>query len=98
MKPMPYTPFTPCRCNKTDEPHYAEQGGLMRYVGDNAAYSKHLTDAECAAHYWQAEHGSSEHAIEIEYGGAPDHDMPVTIAETWRRFFTTPHALEARDD
>ena len=89
MIAMPYTPFTPCRCDKTDEPHYAEQGGLMRYVADNAAYSKHLTDAECAAEYWRAEH----HYLRFD-DGDPGQYKAVTQAETWHRFATQPHASE----
>lgn len=102
MRAMPYTPFTPCHCDKTDEPHYAEQGGLMRYVADNAAYSKHLTDAECAAELWR------EHALWTEaFMGreSPDpevaahsrSELPVVRdrSDTWHRFATHPHADEA---
>lgn len=89
MRAMEYTPFTPCHCDKTDEPHYAEQGGLMRYVADNAAYGKHLTDAECAAEYWRAEHNY----LRFE-GGDPGQYKAVTQAETWHRFATHRHASE----
>ena len=55
---------------------------------------KRLTDAEAAAEYWQAEVDARDHAIAIDYGVAPDHDMPVLAAATWHRFATHPHALE----
>ena len=89
MKPMPYTPFTPCHCDKTDEPHYAEQGGLMRYVADNAAYRKHLTDAECAAEYWRAKADLA--TIEAVLVSPAAMNARVRV---WHRFATHRHASE----
>lgn len=93
MRPMPYTPFTPCHCDKTDEPHYAEQGGLMRYVADNAAYSKHLTDAECAAEYWRAV-ADEQINLSTNEDDAGAVDAHHHIRNTWYRFATHPHADE----
>lgn len=55
---------------------------------------KRLTNAECAAEYWQAEVDARDHAIAIDYGMAPDHDMPVLVADTWHRFAACPHYNE----
>ena len=51
--------------------------------------TKHLTDAECAAEYWRAEH----HYLRFE-DGDPGQYKAVTQAETWHRFATQPHASE----
>lgn len=58
------------------------------------AEPKRLTAAEAAAEYWRAVTAERDHAIAIDYGVAPDHDMPVLVADTWHRFASLPHALE----
>lgn len=85
MRAMEYTPVQ-CRC---------EPMGLWDLVrwclihGTQIEPTKRLTDAECAAEYWRAEH----HYLRFE-AGDPGQYKAVTQAETWHRFATHPHASE----
>ena len=70
------------------------------YMPLTALNKKRLTDAECADEWEVAEQGASLALLYFALG-----DKRVTAwqaerfknaAETWRRFATHPHALEAR--
>lgn len=56
--------------------------------------SKHLTGAECAAHYWEAH--ATLLAIKTIAGCQPltDTDWNLDRAKVWHRFATHPHAHE----
>ena len=85
MRAMEYTPVQ-CRCEPMG------QWTLVRWClihGTQIEPTKKLTDAECAAEYWRAEH----HYLRFE-DGDPGQYKAVTQAETWHRFATQPHASE----
>ena len=59
--------------------------------------SNRLTDAEVAAHYWQAEADETVHNYtwhDSEFRDEEADDAYAHIRSTWRRFKDTPHALE----
>ena len=85
MRAMEYTPVQ-CRC----EPIGQWTLVLTCLIhGPQIEPTKKLTDAECAAEYWRAEH----HYLRFE-DGDPGQYKAVTQAETWHRFATHRHASE----
>ena len=57
---------------------------------------KRLTDAECAAHYWQADGEclALDNALIVGWSNHETVTNADTRAETWKRFMDTTHALE----
>ena len=84
MRAMEYTPVQ-CRCEPGDWIMFRR----CLIHGTQIEPTKKLTDAECAAEYWRAEH----HYLRFE-DGDPGQYKAVTQAETWHRFATQPHASE----
>ena len=85
MRAMEYEPVQ-CRCEPMG------QWTLVRWClihGTQIEPTKKLTDAECAAEYWKAEH----HYLRFD-DGDPGQYKAVTQAETWHRFATQSHANE----
>ena len=96
-RPMPGPP----ECLPTGFPHECTaHAACLIHARSYHANSKRLTDAECADEWEVAEQGASLALLYFALG-----DKRVTAwqaerfknaAETWRRFATHPHALEAR--
>lgn len=59
------------------------------------ARPKRLTDAECAAHYWQASYHLARPLAANTFVPTPEWDRTRQEVTTWHRFATRPHALEA---
>lgn len=85
MRVMEYTPVQ-CRCEPIS--HWNPVHWCLIH-GTQVEPTKKLTDAECAAELWRAEH----HYLRFE-AGDPGQYKAVTQAETWHRFATQPHASE----
>ena len=85
MRAMEYTPVQ-CRCEPRGQWTLVQWCVIHR---TQIEPTKKLTDAECAAEYWRAEH----HYLRFE-DGDPGQYKAVTQAETWHRFATQPHASE----
>ena len=64
------------------------------HAGPSCSETKRLTDAECAAHYWQAFCYRARALAEII--NLPPHEARRIVKEsdTWHRFDTHHHALE----
>ena len=64
------------------------------HAGPSYSETKRLTDAECAAHYWQAFCYRARALAEII--NLPPHEARRIVKEsdTWHRFDTHHHALE----
>lgn len=98
-RPMPGPPEDWWYCTP---PH--GEPGLCTSDMDPAEYMpfthlqhKRLTDAECAAHYWQAEADEMVHNYtwhDSDFRDEEADDAYAHIRATWRRFKDTPHALE----
>ena len=104
MRAMEYTPCVQeCECVELDDlmqvtmvsgldfastrlTHGCPLHGLLAEIQSR---QKRLTDTECAAEYWRAEH----HYLRFD-DGDPGQCKAVTQAETWHRFATQPHASE----
>ena len=84
MRAMEYEPVQ-CRCAPDDWIMFHK----CLIHGTQIEPTKKLTDAECAAEYWRAEH----HYLRFE-DGDPGQYKAVTQAETWHRFATQQHASE----
>ena len=87
MKAMEYTQVQ-CQCQCEPMGRWV----LVRWCpihGTQIEPTKHLTDAECAAESWRAEH----HYLRFD-DGDPGQYKAVTQAETWHRFATHQHASE----
>ena len=89
MRAMEYTPVQ-CRCEPMG------QWTLVRWClihGTQVEPTKKLTDAECAAHYWQTIRDADVQG----YSGRrarPKGQCVIREAFTWHRFATQPHASE----
>ena len=70
------------------------EGGNGYYYHPSLTDAKRLTDAECAAHYWQAFCYRARALAEII--NLPPHEARRIVKEsdTWHRFDTHHHALE----
>ena len=70
------------------------EGGSGYYYHPGLMDAKRLTDAECAAHYWQAFCYRARALAEII--NLPPHEARRIVKEsdTWHRFDTHRHALE----
>ena len=70
------------------------EGGNGYYYHPSLMDDKRLTDAECAAHYWQAFCYRARALAEII--NLPPHEARRIVKEsdTWHRFDTHHHALE----
>ena len=70
------------------------RGGVEHYQHSSEIDAKRLTDAECAAHYWQAFCYRARAPAEII--NLPPHEARRIVKEsdTWHRFDTHHHALE----
>lgn len=84
MRAMEYEPVQ-CRCAPGDWIMFRR----CLIHGTQIEPTKKLTDAECAAEYWRAEH----HYLRFD-DGDPGQYKAVTQAETWHRFATHRHASE----
>lgn len=106
-RPMPYTeaPPHPGRSPKFSGDDVGHEERLAaREAWDDARWKytesivvgrdKRLTDAECAAHYWQAFCYRARALSEII--NLPPHEARRIVKEsdTWHRFGTHHHALE----
>ena len=96
MRAMEYTPHPPApdlsRPPVKDGAYDWDEWRQLR-DDDNREFryrmTKRMSDAECAAEYWRAEH----HYLRFE-DGDPGQYKAVTQAETWHRFATQQHASE----
>lgn len=66
------------------------------HAGPSYRETKRLTDAECAAHYWQADGEclALDNALIVGWSNHETVTNADIRAETWKRFKDTPHALE----
>ena len=108
-RPMPYTeaPPHPGRSPKFSGDDVGHEERLAaREAWDDARWKytesivvgrdKRLTDAECAAHYWQADGEclALDNALIVGWSNHETVTNADTRAETWKRFMDTTHALE----
>ena len=72
------------------------EGGNGYYYHPSLMDAKRLTDAECAAHYWQADGEclALDNALIVGWSNHETVTNADTRAETWKRFMDTTHALE----
>ena len=103
-RPMPGPPedcscrFGNATCQECETRGYPYPWGLCPgcdlHNGRSDSHYKRLTDAECAAHYWQAFCYRARALSEII--NLPPHEARRIVKEsdTWHRFDTHHHALE----
>ena len=72
------------------------ESGNGYYYHPSLMDAKRLTDAECAAHYWQADGEclALDNALIVGWSNHETVTNADTRAETWKRFMDTTHALE----
>lgn len=92
MRAMEYTPVQ-CRCEMVD------RWVIVRWCpihGTQIEPTKKLTDAECAAEYWQAEaeHTGMRNGEGVGWSSAEVMAALEREVEVWHRFANHPHASE----
>ena len=105
-RPMPgppedcYCRFGNATCQECETRGYPYSWGLcpgcLLHNGRDLGAHKRLKDAECAAHYWQADGEclALDNALIVGWSNHETVTNADTRAETWKRFMDTTHALE----